>query len=708
LILNKSKFKIKLILFAMPVFIVLNIIFMGGVVYYSYTQNGLLTYHYKAQSFANTANRLRAQTDIILKPVLDLTKRADQLAWSPLGDPLPHEALENLAQLMAANPQISSVYFATADDAFIQISTIREGTLFDRGKLAPPVGAAFAIRRMEGPHNLPRIERWSFLDNNNEIMGDPIQRTNIYNPLLRPWYEAAITSPGTVISEPYPFLSVNSVGITASRHVERWGGGVLGVDLTLETLSDALTQLEMPDDSIALVLTDKGDLVAADKMPQLIGTPSAETKTTIQDINAPLAEALFSLAMGTTTVPDAGSSPNDRWVEFQVGGQEYSGQVVPLLKNFSRPTFLGFAINRDEFLTDVNHILANSLAVSMLFLLLSIAVTALVVKTLTRPIASLAEETKRIRRFDLTEIGRISSHITELDELGRSLGAMKVSLAAFRRYIPEVIVRRMVQDGKPPELGGEQHEVTIMFTDVANFTSLSELMSPKDLMRKLSSYLDCLSQQIRAEHGVVDKFIGDAVMAVWNGFDDEPAHAERACMAALKCGVANDTLNTLWRGFGWPEMHTRIGVHMGEAVVGNIGSADRMEHTTIGDTVNMAARLEGLNKIYGSRILVSETVHARVADEFLMRPVDRVIPKGSSKPMIVYELLGTLDGHDEIAASAMDKKRCAEWREVYEMFRTQDWSRMLSQLQPYLRAYPDDPVAKVYMNIAQEKLAITP
>lgn len=274
---------------------------------------------------------------------------------------------------------------------------------------------------------------------------------------------------------------------------------------------------------------------------------------------------------------------------------------------------------------------------------------------------------------------------------------MKKTLRYFGLYIPEVIVKNLVQEGKEPELGGDNREVTIMFTDVANFTGLSELMSPSDLMRKLSAYLECFSHEIRAEGGIVDKFIGDAVMAVWNAFDDQEDHASRACIAALKCCEANDKLNSMWRSFGWAEMHSRIGLHLGDAVVGNIGSSERMEHTTIGATVNAAARMEGLNKVYGTRLLVSETVHARVQGKFLMRPVDIVIPKGSSKSFEVYELVGTMDDHGTITADGDAKRRCALWQEVYNHLQAKNWNEALKRLEPYLKEYPNDPVAHVYM-----------
>ena len=158
-------------------------------------------------------------------------------------------------------------------------------------------------------------------------------------------------------------------------------------------------------------------------------------------------------------------------------------------------------------------------------------------------------------------------------------------------------------------------------------------------MRQMSRYFTALTDAFIAEGGTVDKFIGDAVMVFWNAPDPQPDHVERACRAALAGNQAAAQLNTQFEAEGLPPFFTRFGIHVGEAVVGNLGSAERMNYTALGSPVNLASRLEGLNKEYGTTILVSEDVYARVRHRFQFRAIASVIAKGMTKETRVYELV---------------------------------------------------------------------
>ncbi len=711
-------FRLPLVLGLIIIFLILNLIFLGGMISYNYAQNGVLAYEYKTQSLKSTAYRLATQIDALFRPVYQMVDRAEAISWSTFGEPFPIESQIEMAQIMRANPQISSVYFAAGEDEFIQISSVLPGQLFERGLIKPPDGAEFAIRHLQGDSGNARREVWSFLNRRLHLMGEPIHRTNLYDPSARPWYKAAMQSDSVVISEPYPFLSVKSVGITASRKVLRWDGGVFGIDLTLKSLSEALTRLDLRDDASAVIFAENGALLAANNLYSETQHDAQRVVANVSSSGDPLTKALFAMRPKQNADLEVegiarqkndyktveGLVSTDDWYEFEINGEDFVGQIVPLSDDFTSPTFLGFAVPKKALLSEVEHVFKDSLIVSTIFLFASIFFTIFIARALTKPISQLADDTRRIQQFELDDPTIVTSNFSEIDDLGHSIGAMKKTLRYISWYIPEVLVRKLIQDGKEPELGGDTREVTIMFTDVANFTNLAELMKPSDLMRKLSSYLDCFSREIRTEHGIVDKFIGDAVMAVWNAFGDQTDHAYHACIAALRCCEANDKLNEMWRGFGWPEMNTRIGIHLGDAVVGNIGSAERMEHTTIGATVNTAARLESINKTYGTRLLVSETVYARVQDRFLMRPVDIVIPKGNSKSMEVYELAGTIEDKGTITAGTDDRRRFALWQSVYTHLRTKNWDGALKRIIPYLKEYPNDQVAQVYISRIQEEM----
>ena len=179
-----------------------------------------------------------------------------------------------------------------------------------------------------------------------------------------------------------------------------------------------------------------------------------------------------------------------------------------------------------------------------------------------------------------------------------------------------------------------------MFTDVRDFTTIAESADPDVLMRQTSRYFSALTEAFLAEGGTVDKFIGDAVMVFWNAPNPQPDHVERACRAALAGKAASDKLNTQFEAEGLKPFFTRFGIHVGEAVVGNLGSTERMNYTALGNTVNLASRLEGLNKQFGTAILVSEDVYLRVQHRFQFKALESVIAKGMTKETRVFELVG--------------------------------------------------------------------
>ena len=210
---------------------------------------------------------------------------------------------------------------------------------------------------------------------------------------------------------------------------------------------------------------------------------------------------------------------------------------------------------------------------------------------------------------------------------------------SFAHFVPKDIVKGIMDGSISTTLGGVRQEVTILFTDVANFTRIAEAADPDNLMRQTSRHFSALTEAFLAEGGTVDKFIGDSVMVFWNAPHPQPDHVDRACRAALSAKTASEALNTQFEAEGLPPFPLRIGIHFGDAVVGNVGSAERMEYTALGNTVNLASRLEGLNKEYGTAILVSAAVRDRVGDRFRFREIASVIAKGMTMQTRVYALL---------------------------------------------------------------------
>ncbi|MDP3129895.1 MAG: CHASE2 domain-containing protein [Bacillota bacterium] len=205
----------------------------------------------------------------------------------------------------------------------------------------------------------------------------------------------------------------------------------------------------------------------------------------------------------------------------------------------------------------------------------------------------------------------------------------------FGKYVSPEVVDQLVDD--PPELGGVDKELTVMFSDIRGFTSISERMTPQELINHLNVYLTAMTDIILESGGTLDKYIGDAIMAFWGAPLRQDDHAERACKAALRQMERLRELNV-----GWPEplrINIGIGLNSGIMTVGNMGSPTRMNYTLAGDNVNLGSRLEGTNKEYGTNIIISESTYGHIQDKFLVRELDNIRVKGKNQPVGIYELV---------------------------------------------------------------------
>jgi adenylate cyclase len=215
--------------------------------------------------------------------------------------------------------------------------------------------------------------------------------------------------------------------------------------------------------------------------------------------------------------------------------------------------------------------------------------------------------------------------------------------STFSQYLSPAVIERLKADPSMLALGGRLVEITVFFSDVKGFTTLSEALSSEDLVRLLNRYLTSQSRQVLDQDGVIDKFIGDAVMAFFGDPVPTKDHAVRACRAAVRCRQAIADVEPLCKELGIPPVLNRIGVNTGPAKVGNMGSEDRFDYTAMGDSVNLASRLEGANKAFGSWILLGPRTYELAKDDVLAKPIARLRVVGKKEAVPVYELLAMRD-----------------------------------------------------------------
>jgi adenylate cyclase len=259
---------------------------------------------------------------------------------------------------------------------------------------------------------------------------------------------------------------------------------------------------------------------------------------------------------------------------------------------------------------------------------------------------------------------------------------------AFSLYVSPEVVDHVMAHPERLALGGERRDVTMLFTDLAGFTSFTEQLGPEQVTRILNVHFSRATAIIKRHGGTVNRFIGDAIMAMWGAPLDDPKQSIRACLAACEMQHDLEALRREFKAEGLPEIRMRVGVHSCNAIIGNLGSSDRFDYTAIGDGVNLAARLEGVNKLYGTGILLSGETVSRLQGELAVRLVDRVIVKGKSEPVDIYTPCA-----DPLAVAAS-----AEAIAAYRERRWEESERLWREL---LHAHPDDAIAAIYLERIQ-------
>ena len=270
---------------------------------------------------------------------------------------------------------------------------------------------------------------------------------------------------------------------------------------------------------------------------------------------------------------------------------------------------------------------------------------------------------------------------------------------AFRYYLSPAVIEQVLEDPSRLALGGEKREITSYFSDVAGFTSISEGLKPDELVNLLNSYLSEMTDIILDTGGTLDKYEGDAIIAFWNAPLDQPDHALRACRAALRCQRRLVELQPEFqRKFGHG-IRMRIGLNSGPAVVGNMGSANRFDYTAMGDTINLASRLEGACKAYGIPGLIGEETYALIKEAIICREVDTLRVVGKKRPVRVYEILREKAEQTPEEAAALER-----YLEALAAYKIKEWAKAHSLFE----ALGEDPLAKVYCERCRDLVANPP
>jgi adenylate cyclase len=452
-----------------------------------------------------------------------------------------------------------------------------------------------------------------------------------YDPRERSWYKDASRRDGTWLTGPYVFFATGKQGYTVQSALDQGRGGVIAGDLLLDVTQELLKREQLTPSAVAFLFDDDDRILAHPKMSEIMGREVSGTLPRLRETD--MAGVLKAIRAWR-------ANAMSEQLFRDPAGRPYAAAFQTIVNTGPAKLHVAVVAPVDEFFANILSERGRLFAAALAFVGLMVPIVYFMGLLLSRSLRALAEETDRIQRFEPSAAPPVHSIIREIDELGHSISTMRTLAQTFSNFVPKRLVQQLVETGDAMTLGGVRREVTVLFTDVVNFTGITENRDAGQVMQYTSRYFAALSDAIMANKGTVDKFIGDAVMAIWNAPIEDENHVANACAAVLACIEANRELNAAFEREGWPVYNTRFGLHVGDVVVGNIGSADRMNYTVLGATVNLAARLESLNKNYQTTALVSEAVKQRVESRFEFRAVDRIKPKGFVAEFQVYELVG--------------------------------------------------------------------
>jgi adenylate cyclase len=378
---------------------------------------------------------------------------------------------------------------------------------------------------------------------------------------------------------------------------------------------------------------------------------------------------------------------------FDVDGSDYVGIIKTVLPGTSPDWYVCLYVPEKVLFSNAYWHFYLAISVLASVMVISVILSLVLARSASKPIESLVQLAKKIGKLDFSHKVQADSKIIEIKNLAHSMNLMQIGLQAFTQYLPKDVLKSLFDAGTGAIPGGKEKDVAIMFADIANFTHYSENLSPNDLVLQLNEYLGCFSSVIIRNGGTVDKYIGDAVMAYWNAPRDCDDYVFKTCKTAIQ-GLHNlSFLQKEWAKLNKPILKARVGINTGNVVLGNIGTEQHLSYTVIGDNVNLASRLEGLNKVYDTTIMISDVTLKACDDRLVTRPIDLVGVKGKDKKIRVHELFGIVGETSETTI-----KFCSDFKSAFAAYVKKEWSVGLSLFQKLASENPDDKLCQIYVD----------
>lgn len=480
----------------------------------------------------------------------------------------------------------------------------------------------------------PPLTTWKYWDKAFQVIRTETLTTDTYDPRSRPWYQGAEEKRGLYWTDPFIYYTGRKPGIAVSYPVMDPQGrvaGVIGYDIELVQLSTFLQSLKIGKHGLAFIMNDKKELVAYPDPTKVIENKSETDTLRLMRVDA------LDIASIVAAYREYLRTGQEKF-SLEVGGVRYHASFTNFPPSFGKPWQVVIVVPEDDFIGEVKNLSHRVLAICLFFLVLSVALAFLISRRISKPILQLAKETDHIRNFQLDEPLVLKSHIAEIRVLGEAINRMKVSLRSFMRFAPQQLVKQVALGGKELMLEGERREVTLLFSDLRNFTRFAERTSPEEVVHILNVHFDSMVRIISDHGGYVVDFLGDSLFAVFGAPQSDPDHAFQAIQCAVAMQLARTRLNAELSAPNLPRLEMGIGINTGSCVVGNMGSQVRIKYGVVGHAVNLAARIETFT--VGGQVLISGTTQRLVQDLVLVSGPFEAYGKGVEGAIQIWEVRG--------------------------------------------------------------------
>lgn len=667
----------------MTLFLSLIIVAFACVILYSYWRSYLGIQEYSKKTMERvSATIIERMKNVGMEVESTLTDSSGLLLYSKgiTANPDP-DLIRFMIGVNDYNADISAFILALPSGDALQVNDVALSTqthfITEPTKpLSPDIRFVIKERHVS---TTPPSEKWTYVDKNYKTIAAEQLSDLTADMKSRPWYVGALNNPNIFWTPPYYLPDTYELSIAAGKSMYNREGrllGVLGTNLSFISLSNFVSNRKISRSGYALIVDEQGKIVLPD----------------LNHVQLPPE----TQAIATAAWQDFKKNNQTNFM-FHYDSKKYLAYFAKMPTHFGGNWTILIVAPFQDFFGNLIRIQIEIILITLIILFLTAVVVTFFSKKISKPIVNLSKEIDKITNLDLSKNKRINSHIIEINMMESSIDTLRTTMRSFARYVPKEIVRQLLHRHKSITLTVEKRDLTILFSDIRDFTTIAEAADLNKLMAMLSAYFDGLSRIILQNKGTIDKYIGDSIMAFWGAPLEDPTHVRDACMTALLCCAYLKNFNKHNQENNSPAFYTRFGINTGEVLVGNIGTQQRMNYTVIGDPVNLAARLQSVGKIYHVEIVVGQAVYQKIKSEFLCRPLDKIAVKGKKQETDIYQLLGILASGTEISAQPAEIKLCQDFTQAYQTFMAGDLPAARLLFLAIQKEFPDDYPTQIFL-----------